>query len=141
MEMKKIEADWFLHGSAAMALWGIDVEPGDINVWIPNYSDYDKVRNHFYKQAIKPFERCENWIASGLGDIFLGANIGFAFGNKELEPYDMSSHDKIIFKGESVYVAPLEMLKRDNECMGRLERTVLIEEKIRQKRFSEGMNG
>lgn len=83
LEMKKIDVDWFLHGSAAMALWGIEIEPKDINISIANYSDFDKVRNHFYKLAIQPFQRCGNWVASGLGRIFLEANIGFSFLQEE----------------------------------------------------------
>lgn len=129
-EMKKLGVDWFIHGSTAMALWKINVEPKDINIIIPNYSDFNKVRKHFYKQAIQPFERCDNWIESGLGSIFLEANIGFAFHNKELEPYDMSKHDVISYKGNNVYVSTLEMLKQDNINYGRNERVKLIEERM-----------
>lgn len=132
-EMKKLGVDWYIHGSTAMALWGIDVEPKDVNVIIPNYSDFDKVRNHFLKLAIKPFERCDNWVQSGLGTIFAEANIGFAFGNRELEPYDMSKHDRLAYGGESVYVSTLEMLKRDNECYCRPERVKLIEERMKRE--------
>lgn len=82
-EMEKIGVDWYLHGSVAMALHGIKVEPKDINLIVPNYSDFDKVREHFYKQAIRPFERCEGWVMSGLGAVFADANLEFAFGNKE----------------------------------------------------------
>lgn len=131
-EMKKIGVDWFLHGSAAMALWGIDVTPKDINIIIPNASDFDRVRDHFYQRAIKPFERCDNWVMSGLGTIFAEANIGFAFFNPELEPYDMSGHDKLGFHGETVAVSTLDMLRQDNENYGRPERVDLIDETIRQ---------
>lgn len=132
-EMKKIGVDWFIHGSTAMALWGMDVQPKDINIIIPNYSDFEKVRNHFYKLAIKPFERCDNWLMSGLGCVFLEANISFAFHNKELEPYDMRRHDRLLYNGEYIYVSTLEMLKQDNECYGRPERVKLIEEQIKQR--------
>lgn len=52
-EMEKVGVDWYVHGSTAMALWGIDIAPKDVNVIISNYSDFDKVRNHFYKFAIR----------------------------------------------------------------------------------------
>lgn len=116
-----------------MALWGIDVNPRDVNIIIPNYSDFGKVRNHFYKLAIKPFERCDNWVMSGLGNIFLESIIGFAFHNKELEPYDMSTLDKVKYNGEDIYVSSLEMLRHDNEYFNRPERVKLIEEKMNIK--------
>ena len=132
LEMKKVGVDYFICGSTAMALWGIEVKPRDINIVVPNYSDFDKVSEHFYKLAIQPFERCENWVASGLGRIFSEANIGFSFGNKALKPYDMHQHHQLVYNGESVYVSTLEMLKHDNKCYSRPERARLIEEKMRQ---------
>lgn len=131
-EIKKLGVDWFIHGSVAMSLWGIDVAPKDVNIIIPNYSDFDKVRNHFYKLAIRPIERCENWLMSGLGEIFMEAVVGIAFHNKELEPYDMSKLGKIAYKGTEVYVSSLEMLRQDNMNYNRLERVKAVEEKIRQ---------
>jgi len=130
-EIGKLGVDWYIHGSTAMALWGIDVEPKDINIIIPNSSDFDKVRNHFYKFAIRPIERCDDWSMSGGGTIFIKASIGVWFHNKELEPYDMSTLGKVIRNGENVYMSSLEMLKHDNESYGRPERVKLIEEKMR----------
>ena len=131
-EMKKLGVDWYVHGSTAMALWGIHVAPKDVDIIIPNYSDFDKVRNHFYKLAIKPFERCENWVMSGLGDIFLEAVIEFAFHNKELEPYDMSKLGKVIHNDEDIYVSSMDMLKQDNEYFNRPERVKLIEDRMKR---------
>ncbi len=135
-EMKACGVSWYLHGSTAMALWGIAVQPKDINVVIPNYSDYGTVRTHFYKMAVKPFQRCDNWVASGLGTVFLEANIGFSFGNWELEPYQIEKHPTVIFQGERLFVSSLPMLKEDNERFGRPERVKLI-----QKRMEELSHG
>ena len=60
-----------------------------------------------------PIERCENWLMSGGGTIFLEAAVGIYFHNKEFEPYDMSKHKKIFRNGAKVYVSSLEMLKQD----------------------------
>lgn len=129
-EIKQLGVNWYVHGSTAMALWGIDVAPKDVNIIVPNYSDFEKVRNHFYKLAIKPFERCDNWVMSGLGDIFLEAVIGIAFHNKELEPYDMNNLGKVVHNGEEIHVSSLEMLKQDNEYFNRPERVKLIEDRM-----------
>jgi hypothetical protein len=131
-EIQKLGVDWYIHGSTAMALWGIDVAPKDVNIIIANYSDFDKVRNHFYKFAIRPIERCENWLMSGYGEIFMEAVIGIAFHNKELEPYDMRKLGRDDYKGTEVYVSSLEMLRQDNINYNRLDRVKAIEEKIGQ---------
>ena len=131
-EMKKIGVDWYIHGSTAMALLNIDVTPKDVNIIVPNYSDFDKVREHFYKLAIRPIERCDNWVMSGGGEIFMEAAIGIWLHNKEHEPYDMSKHERIIYNGENIYVSSLEMLRQDNEYFGRLERVELIEERMKK---------
>lgn len=129
---EKIGIDWYIHGNAAMALCGIDVKHKKMNIIIPNYSDYDIVRNHFYKFTINPFERCDNWVTSGLGNIFLQANTGFAFHNSEFEPYDIRKHYKLPYKGENIYISTLEMLKEDNKYFGRPKRVALINKQIAQ---------
>lgn len=63
---------------------------------------------------------------------FLQANIGFAFHNKEFEPYDIRKHYKLPHKGENIYISTLEMLKEDNEYFGRPERMALINKQIAQ---------
>jgi AraC-like DNA-binding protein len=131
-EMQSLGVDWYVHGSTAMALWGIDVPPRDVNIIIANYSDFDTVRERFYKLAIHPIERCDNWLMSGLGTIFMEANIGLAFHNKELEPYDMSRLTKLTHNGHEVWVESLEALRRDNENYGRPERVALIEKRMAQ---------
>ena len=136
-EMKRLDVDWYVHGSVALALWGIYVAPKDVNIIIPNESDFDKVRKHFYQQAIKPFERCDNWIMSGLGQTFLEAVIGFSFHNKELEPFDMNKLGKVVYQGETVYVSSLEMLRQDNERFNRPERVRQIEEFSRRTLYGE----
>lgn len=132
-EMKKLDIDWYINGSAAMALQGIDVAPTDLNIIVANYSDFDKVRQHFYKLAIKPFQRCDNWLMSGLGSIFLEAEIGFAFHNRQANPYDMNQLKKISYRGEPLFLSTLEMLKQDNLAYGRLDRVQLIDNLLSSK--------
>lgn len=131
-EMKKTGADWYIHGSTAMALWGIDVIPRNINVCVPNYDDFDRVKNHFMRLAVQPFQRCENWVASDLGSIFLKANIGFSFGNRANERFNLQSLKKCGFGGEEIYISTLEMLREDNIGYNRPERVKLIEEKMQE---------
>jgi len=104
-EMKKIGVDWYIHGSTAMAL---------------------------LLAIKKPIERCSNWVMSGGGEIFMEAVISIWLHNKELAPYDMSQHKIINYHGENIYLSSLEMLKQDNEYLGRSERVKLIAERIKE---------
>ena len=131
-EIQPLGVDWFVHGSAAMALWGMDVAPKDVNVILPNAGDFDVVRNHFCKFAIRPIERCENWLMSGLGNLFAEALIEIAFRNPSPGSYDMSQHKKIPHHGTKVHIATLEMLRQDNESYGRPERVRMIEDRMKQ---------
>lgn len=129
-EMDKLGAGWYVHGSTAMALWGIDVKPKDVDIIIPNISDFDRVRDHFCKLAIRPIERCDNWLMSGLGRLFMEATVGIAFHNPQPQPFDMSKLGKAVHCGREIYIESLEELKRDNENFGRPQRVKAIEDRI-----------
>ena len=129
-EAKKTGAPWYVHGSTAMALQGIDVAPKDVDIFFPNAHDFDRVRAQLYPLAIYPIERCDNWVASGLGTLFLDAAIGLAFANETPEPLDVTTLDKVDFHGETVYVSTLGMLRKNNEFFGRPDRVKLIEDKM-----------
>lgn len=131
-EMKQLGVDWYIHGSVAMALWGIDVAPKDVNIILPHYDDFDKVRNHFYKLAVKPFERCDNWLMSGLGSIFREAVIGFSFHNQEAEPFDMGRLAQLSHNSQTVYADKLATLREANLCYGRPERAALIDKQMQE---------
>ena len=129
-EIEPLGVDWFLHGSAAMALWGIAVTPKDLNVIIANCSDFEKVRAHFCRYAIGPIQPCDDYGMCGGGTIFMEAAISVWTQNKDFEPYDMTTLGKVPYKGGAVYLSPLERLKTDNEYYGRPERVALIEERM-----------
>lgn len=132
-EMEQTGVDWYIHGSTAMALLGMEVAPRGVDIVIPNASDFEKVRDHFYKFAIRPFEKCDNWVMSALGTVFMEANIGFAFQNHSPAPYDMKKLDTVLYQGESVCISTPEMLKQDNESYGRPERVKQIQQWIENK--------
>ncbi len=127
---------WYINGSAAMAIWGIDVAPRDLNIMFPDLSDFDRVRQLFLGETIYPIERCDSWVLAGLGGLFVHANIGLAFRNapdvsqpKELDwmGRDMSQLMEVEWMGRKVVVSPLEWLRRDNQDLGRPDRVELIE--------------
>lgn len=132
--MKQLGVDWYIHGSTAMALWGIDVKPKDIDIIIPNVSDFDRVRDYFYKMAIKPFERCDNWLMSGLGTVFLETAIGFAFHNADCAPFDMETLGRISYHGKELFVDSLKNLREANINYNRLDRVAQIDVRINSEK-------
>ncbi len=131
---------WYIHGSAAMAIWGINVPPRDLNIIFPDLSDFDRVRQLFLGETIYPLERCEGWIMGGLGGLFVQANIGIAFMNATDIPSDISQLKEVDWKGrdmsqlmevewlgKKIVISPLAWLKHDNQNYGRTERVELIE--------------
>jgi len=128
-KMQEIDVPWHIHGSCAIALWGLDVAPKDIDIIIPNRDDFDKVRNHLYKLAIKPIEPCENWIMTGLGSVFMESVIGlaFAYQNMEHKPFDMNKLGKVTHNGNEIFISSLEMLRDDNKFYDRPERVAMIQ--------------
>ncbi|HOF88735.1 MAG TPA: hypothetical protein PLZ36_11630 [Armatimonadota bacterium] len=118
---------WYIHGSAAMAIWGIDVAPRDLNIIFPDLSDFDRVRQLFLAETIYPIELCPGWLMGGLGGVFIHANIGLAFMNASDVPFDMRPLTEVEWMGRTIAISPLEWLKRDNQHYGRAERVELIE--------------
>lgn len=131
---------WYIHGSAAMAIWGIDVAPPCLDIIFRDLSDFDRIRQLFLGETIYPIERCEGWILGGGGGLFVHANIGLAFLNATDVPSDISQLKEVDWKGRDmsqlkevewmgrkIAISPLEWLKRDNQDYGRPERVELIE--------------
>lgn len=117
---------WYIHGSAAMAIWGIDVVPRDLNIIFPDLSDFDRVRQLFLAETIYPIELCPGWLMGGLGGLFIHANIGLAFMNATDVLFDMSQLKEVDWMGEKIAISPLEWQRRDNQNYGRGERVELI---------------
>jgi hypothetical protein len=59
--------EWWLYGSAALAVRGIDITPGDIDV---NVSDAHRVGRIFDDLLVTPVEELEGWAAKRLGRAF-----------------------------------------------------------------------
>jgi hypothetical protein len=55
---------WWLYGSAALAVRGIDVEPGDIDISV---SDAELLGTIFDDLLVTPVEHLEGWVAGRIG--------------------------------------------------------------------------
>lgn len=138
--MKGQGVEWFLTGSCALAVRGIDVRPGDVDIVFPHVSDLPLVRYIFVADTVQPFVECGGWVAKAYGSAFAGFVLGMAFETAECldlpepidsGPYAASHLEEITWNGRSIKVAPMELALNINKRRGRNERVRLIEEYLK----------
>lgn len=127
--------EWFLIGSAAMAVQGIEVVPAGIDIMFPHLSDLVQVRDLFAPDTLRPLTECAEWVCGGFGSIFHSCEIAMAFEPMDRldapEPNDSgryaASHlETVVWEGWTVPVPPLQLLLNVNRRRGREERVRLI---------------
>jgi hypothetical protein len=59
------EVDWWLSGSAALAVRGIDVDPRDVDLVV---DDAQRAAALFGDIVVEPLLRSEEWVANGSGE-------------------------------------------------------------------------
>ncbi len=69
--------DWYLVGSAALAVRGMDVAPRDLDIILVGEADVLQVRDLMLDVTVEPFARSENWIGQWFGRSFLHARLEF----------------------------------------------------------------
>lgn len=101
--LERSGVEWFISGSAALAIRGIRVEPLDIDFVTP---DHSRVAEALADALIEPplYDRSRSWVAAWFGRAFLGARVEWV---AEVYP---DSDDR----GESSEIGPT--------AAGRLER-------------------
>lgn len=129
--------EWFLHGSASLAVRGLPVVPAGIDIMFPRASDLVRVRDLFAADTLRPLTECEGWVCKAFGTLFHGCEITVEFEPQDsldaAEPIDSgryaASHlETVTWEGWTVPVPPLQLLLNINRRRGREERARLIEE-------------
>lgn len=115
-----------------MALWGLEVQPRNLDILVPDLSDLERVRALFPKETIFPIARCGGWVMGGGGELFLDAPVSVYFHNPCETPFDMGKLGRRDYRGEIIYLSTLEMLKQDNLRYGRPDRAGLIDRRLGQ---------
>ena len=130
--------DWFLAGTCALAIRGIEVKPRDVDI-ILHLKDMDKVQEAFLDDTIVPVEECADWVATGFGVLFMHARIDLAFDTHDCldspepidsGPYAMNHLETVNWMGHTVKVPPMALLLNVNKRRGIQERVQLIEEYV-----------
>jgi hypothetical protein len=132
----EVEADWFVVGSAALALKGIAIRPGDIDLVV----DTDGVRRWNEALAdvmIEPVIRRTDWFFEYWGRAFLHARIEWAGG---IDLDDQSAYvqeyfipasknlETIHWRGYDFRIGPIAPQLRMDAARGRMDRVKLMQE-------------
>jgi hypothetical protein len=131
----KEDVDWWLCGSAALAVRGIEIIPRDIDVITDEVGAY-RLGKILQDYLIEPLMDTQGWICKAFGKAFLDATIDIAGGIEESvdipEPSDFGPEaeknlEKINWHGYELRVPPLKLQLRQSEKRGLTNR----KEKIR----------
>jgi hypothetical protein len=106
---------WFLYGSAALALRGIEVQPGDLDLWV---SDARLAGQIFEDLLVEPVTTMTGWVADFGGRAFAGCLFEWLAAVhpdvEELSPHEQgaaarASLEFVNWHGYSVPVSPLAL--------------------------------
>ena len=134
--LRRIEGsglDWWLYGSTALAVRGIEIEPGDIDV---NVSDAHLAGCIFDGLLVTPVEELEGWAAKRLGRAFHEAIIEWLSephpeNDDPAHPCEYGPHvahrlETVEWRGRRLRVPPLAVQLATCERRGLRDRVQLI---------------
>jgi hypothetical protein len=127
--------DWWVCGSSAMAVRGMDITPHDIDIVV---SDADSVRlgEVLAKHMIEPVVPVEGWFCRWFGRAFLHIRIEWVGGVDEsadtpnvsdFGPTAGSRLDTVVWHGHEVRVPPLDLQLEVNKRRGLTDRVDMVE--------------
>ena len=133
--------DWWLSGSTALAVRGVDVSPNDIDL-ITDESGALTLSRVFHDYLFEPIVETKGWICNVFGKAFLYSMIDIAGGVNESadepEPSDFgpiaaSRLENIGWHGHNIRVPPLILQLRQCERRGLIERARKIRSAMGQQ--------
>ena len=129
--MQDSGVQWWLYGSAALAVRGIDIEPGDLDLAV---DDPWLVGALLDDLLVEPVTRMQNWVADVGGRAFHGALIEWLAGAhptgrrppSEQEPETRAYLEVVSWRGRTVPIPRLEVQLAVAGRRGLTERSQLI---------------
>ncbi len=130
------DLDWWLVGSAALAVRGLDVAPRDLDLVVDGVGA-KKLGSLLLDVLVEPVQEVRGWIANWFGRAFLLARIEWVGdvagdvdegGPRPFGPHATKRREVVLWRGHEIRVPPLNLQLRDDERRGLLERA----EKIRR---------
>jgi hypothetical protein len=125
---------WFLYGSGALAVRGIDADPGDLDLCV---DDAGLVGELFADVLVEPVTELTGWIADRGGRAFAGCLFEWVAGvhpdvdeplPHEQGPAAAARLESVRWRGHDIPVAPLDLQLAVARRRGQLDRARKIEE-------------
>ena len=141
-KIKDQDIDWWLVGSAALAVRGIDISPHDIDLSVDD-AGANKLGEVLLDYLVQPVEAAQDWICNWFGRAFLHARIEWVGGvDERADTPDMSDfgptaatrRETINWHGHELQVPPLDLQLMVSERRGLTERA----EKIKHFMMNNG---
>jgi hypothetical protein len=130
-----VGVDWWLTGSAALAVRGVDLEPRDLDLVVSD--DGAAAASAAFDDAlIEPTVAADNWFCRWFGRAWVGARVEWVGGvtavADEPAPTDFglvaaASLDAVRWGGLTIRVPPLKLQRAVSERRGLLDRVRLID--------------
>jgi len=127
---------WWLTGSCAACIRGIDLSPHDIDIMV-NSEDVPRIRNLFEDVTIEPIIDTNGWLTKDFGALFDQCRIDIASDPQacldepdpvDCGPYALAHLERFMWRGFEIRVPPVELQLNANRRRGRHDRVKLIEQ-------------
>jgi len=131
--------DWWLVGSAALAVRGLAVTPGDVDIAVDD-AGARPLGEALLDDLIEPVVPVEGWVCDWFGRAFPGALVEWVGGvderadqptTSDFGPIAASRREPVSWRGHQLYVPPLDLQFVVSEARGRTEQAALIRGALR----------
>ncbi|SFI23524.1 hypothetical protein SAMN05192551_10964 [Tindallia magadiensis] len=126
--------NWWLTGSCAACIRGVELNPHDIDIMIDSES-VDEITEIFKDYLIEPIISTEGWLTKDFGVIFMDVRIDIASDPAPIldepepvdcGPYALKNLEIVDWNGFQIKVPPLKLQFNVNQKRGRFERAKKI---------------
>jgi hypothetical protein len=134
-KVKDKDIDWWLTGSCATCVRGIDIGPHDVDIMLKS-KDIEKMKEMFREYIVEPIVDSKGWVVDYFGVLFMNARIDIAFDPQEwvdsqskadFGPYASNHLEEVVWKGNIIKVPPLKLQLEANKNRQRFDRVKAIE--------------
>jgi len=131
--------DWWLVGSAELAVRGLAVSPGDVDLAVDG-AGARRLGEALLDDLIEPVVPVEGWVCDWFGRAFPGALVEWVGGVNEradrptasdFGPIAARRRETVSWWGHRLYVPPLDLQLAVSEARGRTEQAALIRGALR----------
>jgi hypothetical protein len=136
--------DWWLTGSCATCIHGIELTPHDVDIMV-NSKSIDEITELFKDCLIEPIVDTNGWLTKDFGVMFMDVRIDIASDPSpvldvpepvDCGPYALNNLEIVLWNGFEIRVPPLELQLNVNRKRGRLDRVDKIADFLGKRRVN-----